>query len=93
VLSATLSFARRAAVRAAAGRIVEAATGVLLLLTDGEDKLLLQSRQSARNQLALGGGTSGKRIAAGRDDRRVRVPSQSAEQAVLLGGPVLWIVP
>jgi hypothetical protein len=40
VLSATLSLARRAAVRAAPGWIVEAATGVVLLLADGEDEWL-----------------------------------------------------
>src|SRR5262249_8472930 len=39
-LSAPLSLACRAAVRAAAGWIVEAATGVVLLLADGEDKCL-----------------------------------------------------
>jgi len=39
-LPATLSIARRAAVRTAAGRIVEAATGVVLLLADSEDKRL-----------------------------------------------------
>jgi hypothetical protein len=42
MLSATLSFARRAAVRAAAGRIVEAATGVILLLTYSEAKFLAE---------------------------------------------------